>query len=48
MHSINWSVPNIWIFVAQLVERCRANVEAMGSNPIEALKKFFGLKFEIA
>ena len=25
-----------------------ANVEPMGSNPVEALKIFFGLKFAIA
>ena len=35
--------PNIWVFIAQLEERCSA--EAMGSNPVEALKIFFGLKF---
>ena len=26
--------------VAQLVEHCNANVEAKGSNPVEALKFF--------
>ena len=45
INLINWSAPNLWVFIAQLVEHCRANVEAMGSNPIEALKIFFGLKF---
>ena len=29
------------------VEHCNANAEAMGSNPVEALKIFFGLKFVI-
>ena len=39
----------IWVFIAQLVEHCSANAEAMGSNPVEAQKKiFFGLKFAIA
>ena len=45
MNSINWPAPNIWVFIAQLVEHCSANAEAMGSNPVEALKIFFfGLK----
>ena len=48
MNSINWPAPNIWVFIAQLVEHCSANAEAMGSNPVEALKFFFfGLKFAI-
>ena len=41
MNSINWPAPNIWVFIAQLVEHCSANAEAMGSNPVEALKFFF-------
>ena len=45
MSSINWSAPNIWVFIAQLAEHCCANAEAMGSNLVEALKNFFGLKF---
>ena len=48
MNLINWSTPNIWVFIAQLVEHCSANAEAMGSNLVEALKLFFGLKFAIA
>ena len=32
-----------WVFIAQLVEHCSANAEAMGSNPVEAPKTFFGL-----
>ena len=39
MNSIKWPAPNIWVFIAQLVEHCSANAEAMGSNPVEALKK---------
>ena len=35
--------PNIRVFIAQLVEHCCANAEAMGSNPVEALKTIFGL-----
>ena len=34
--------------MGQLVEHCNANAEAMGSNPVEALKFFGGLKFAIA
>ena len=30
--------PNIWVFIARLVEHCSANAEAMISNPVEALK----------
>ena len=43
INSINWPTPNIWVFIAQLVEHCSANAEAMGSNPVEALKFFSGL-----
>ena len=48
MNSINWPALNIRVFIAQLVERCSANAEAMGSNPVEAPKFFFGLKYAIA
>ena len=36
-NSTNWHAPNVWgkVFVAQLVEHCGANTEAMGSNPVE-------------
>ena len=44
MNSINWHAPNICVFIAQLVEHCNANAEAMGSNPVEALKNFFRAK----
>ena len=43
MNSTNWPVPNQWVFIAQLVEHCSANAEAMGSNPVEGPKTFFGL-----
>ena len=36
--------PNIWVFIAQLLEHCSGNAEAMGSNPVEALKIFFKAK----
>ena len=36
MNLIKWSAPK-WAFIAQFVEHCRANAEAMGSNPVEAL-----------
>ena len=41
MNSINWAAPSVWIFIAQLVEHCSTNAEAMGSNHIEAPKNFF-------
>ena len=47
MNSINWPAPNVWVFTAQLVEHCSANAEAMGSNPIEAPKTFFGLTLRL-
>ena len=46
---ITWSAPNIWVSViAQLVEHCSANAEAMSLKPVEALKYLFELKFAIA
>ena len=47
MNSIKWPAPNIWVFIAQLVEHCSANAEAMGSNPVEALKFFSGLNLQL-
>ena len=47
INSINWPAPNIWVFIAQLVEHCSANAEAMGSNPVEALKFFSGLNLQL-
>ena len=41
MNSINWQASSVWVFIAQLVEHCSANAEAMGSNPVEAPKNFF-------
>ena len=41
MNSINWPVPSVWVFIAQLVEHCSANAEATGSNPVEVPKNFF-------
>ena len=43
MNSTNWPAPNVWVFIAQLVEHCSTNPEGMGSNPVEAPKTFFGL-----
>ena len=40
MNSTNWSAPNVWVFMAQLVEHWSANAEAMGSNPVEDPKFF--------
>ena len=41
MNSINWPASSIWVFIAQLGERCSANAEATGSIPVEAPKNFF-------
>ena len=42
-----WPAPNIWVFIAQLVEHCSANAEAMSSNPVEAVKFFSGLNLQL-
>ena len=34
----NWPAPNVWVFIAQLLEHCRANAEARYSP-----ENFFGL-----
>ena len=47
MNSINWPAPNIWVFIAQLIEHCSDNAEAMGSNPVEAHKFFSGLNLQL-
>ena len=31
----NWPAPNVWVFIAKLVEHCSANAGAMGSNPFD-------------
>ena len=40
MNSTNWPVPNVWVFITQLVEHCSANTEAIGSNPVEVPELF--------
>ena len=47
MNSMNWPAPNVWVFITQLVEHCSANAEAMGSNPFQGLKTFFGLTLRL-
>ena len=42
MNSTNWPAPNVWVFIAQMVEHCSANAEAIGSNPVEVPKTLFG------
>ena len=42
MNSTNWPAPNVWVFIAQSVEQCSANAEAMGSDPLEVLQCFPG------
>ena len=34
MNSIKWPASSVWVFIAQLVEHCGANVEATGLNPV--------------
>ena len=41
MNSMNWPASSMWVFVARLGERCGADAEAAGSNPVEAPKNFF-------
>ena len=43
----NWPAPNVWVLIAQLLEHCRANAEAMGLSAVIAPKNFLG-KFAIA
>ena len=43
VNSTNWPSPSVWVFIAQLVEHCSANSEAMGLNPVEVPKFFSGL-----
>ena len=42
MNSTNRPTPNVWVFIAQLVENCSTNTEAMGSKPIEVPQFFSG------
>ena len=42
----NWPAPNVWVLIAQLLEHCRANAEAMGLSAVIAPKNFLG-KFAI-
>ena len=43
MNSINWPAPNIGVFIAQLVEHCSANTEAIGSNPENIFRAYFAI-----
>ena len=40
MNSTNLPAPNVLVCIAQLVEHCIANAEAMGSNPLKVPKYF--------
>ena len=42
MNSTNWPAPNVWVFIAQLVEHCSTNAEAMGLNAVEIPKFLSG------
>ena len=41
MNLINCLAPNVWVFIAQLVEHCSANTKARGSILVKAKKFFF-------
>ena len=43
MISTNWPAPNVWVFIAQLVEHGSVNADATSLNPIEVPTFFFGL-----
>ena len=45
VNSTNWPAPNVWVFIIQRVEHCRANVEVMGSNLVE-VPKFFQISLQ--
>ena len=47
VNSTNWPSPNIWVFIAQLVEHCSANAEAIGLFPIEVLKILGGANLQL-
>ena len=40
VNSTNWPAHNIWVFIAQLVQHCSVNAEAIGLNPVK-VQKFF-------
>ena len=41
INSTNWPAPNVWVFVAQLVEHSSANAKANGSDTTQLLSFFF-------
>ena len=43
VNSTNWPAPNIWVFIAQLVEHCNANAELWVRIPLKPPKHFLGL-----
>ena len=46
INSTNWPAPNVLVFIAPLVEHCRANAEVMGSNPAE-VPNFGGVNLQL-
>ena len=46
MKSTTWPAPNVWVFMAQMVERYSANAGAMGSNPVD-VPIFFRAYFQL-
>ena len=47
MNSTNWPAPNAWVFIAQLVELCNANANAVVQFPWKP-RNIFGHKLHIA
>ena len=41
MKSTNRPAPNVWVVIAQLVEHCSVDAEAIESNSTEVLKFFW-------
>ena len=39
-------LPNVWVFIAQMVELCSPDAEAMGVNSVEVLN-FFQIYFQL-
>ena len=47
MNSTNLPAPNLWVLIAQLVEHCSVNAEAMCSRPVEIAAKFFRVNLQL-
>ena len=47
MNSTNWPAPDVWVFMAQLVEHSSPNTEAIGLNPNEVRDFFFRVNVQL-